>query len=146
MGFNCQNCLSKCKAVCCGPVPLEVNLVEKNRHKLVRPIIEEKFFEGPVMEENSFSDLKNVKTAEMVLMTSEGNYCPFLTEDYKCNIYEDRPFVCKEFGKETHPLMRCSFQDKDGRVRSRQETRSIEREQKKRVLVLHNLANKTYKI
>ncbi len=60
--------------------------------------------------------------------TTKTHRCPFLTYDLKCNIYENRPFVCREFGKESHERLKCSFQDKDGRERSRQERRLIERQ------------------
>jgi hypothetical protein len=26
------------------------------------------------------------------------NYCPFLKTNARCNIYKDRPFICKDFG------------------------------------------------
>ena len=29
----------------------------------------------------------------------EDNKCPFLRHDFKCNIYENRPDVCRKFGE-----------------------------------------------
>lgn len=26
------------------------------------------------------------------------NYCPFITDNARCNVYENRPLICKEFG------------------------------------------------
>jgi len=58
--------------------------------------------------------------------------CTFLKDDFTCNIYHDRPHVCKKFGDETHLMMTCVFQDKNGRERSRQERRNLERKTNKK--------------
>lgn len=55
--------------------------------------------------------------------------CPFLGLDDRCTIYHDRPEVCHIFGSEIAITMTCSYQSKDGRIRSRQERRDIERKQ-----------------
>ncbi len=33
------------------------------------------------------------------ILSEEDNYCPFLTEIGRCNIYKQRPKVCRDFGK-----------------------------------------------
>lgn len=53
--------------------------------------------------------------------------CPFLGLDDKCSVYADRPPVCKKFGDGSSAFMTCSYQAPDGRVRSRQERRQVER-------------------
>ena len=38
----------------------------------------------------------------VLALTSEDmelNKCPFLRADYRCNIYENRPDVCRKFGQ-----------------------------------------------
>jgi Fe-S-cluster containining protein len=64
----------------------------------------------------------------MVIPLTEDGYCPFLNKDLTCNIYEDRPSVCQKYGTERHSTLRCPYQDKNGRTRSRQETRKILRD------------------
>ena len=105
--MNCSDCLIRCRAGCCGMVPLPPDLFRK--HPAQREVVEEIPFKGAV------------------IARTKDNYCPFLTKDFKCSIYEDRPWICKKFGDETAPLMTCCYQDKDGRIRSRQERRQLER-------------------
>jgi len=148
MGFDCDKMKPKCKACCCAPTPMPREILERNRDKLARAMVEEFHFEGPILTEDSFKNPKSVKEGEMVLPIGEpdpggtNQRCPFLTKDWKCNIYEDRPFVCREFGKESHLMMHCKFQDKDGRVRSRQEQRMIERKQCRGSHALHDAVMK----
>ncbi len=35
------------------------------------------------------------------------NYCPFITEYARCNVYEERPVICREFGTLTDKLNVC---------------------------------------
>ena len=135
MGFNCDKLKSKCNACCCAPVPMQEELWEKVKHKTVRPILFVQKFVSPICDEEAVKNPGSAKDADHVLAAAEidpkegYHRCPFLTYDLKCNIYEDRPFVCREFGKESHLMMKCCYQDKEGRVRSRQEMRSVSREQ-----------------
>jgi Fe-S-cluster containining protein len=62
------------------------------------------------------------------LLLTEDRRCVFLNDDLSCNVYEDRPWVCKKYGDESCSFMTCPFQSKEGRIRSRQERRKIERE------------------
>ncbi len=108
--LDCIKMHPKCNASCCGIVPLPKDLWERNKHLAVNPhdkIIEE---EGVVIP-----------------VTSKGN-CVFLCDDYKCNIYEDRPEICRKYGDESHICMSCPYLHKDGKERSRQSQRKIQRE------------------
>ena len=114
MSFNCSRCLSKCEAYCCGPVPMTPAFIEA--HKVVRPII------------------KLIQLGDnLVIPETEDLRCPFLSADFKCTVYDDRPEVCKTFGDESAMLMTCPYQAADGRVRSRQERRSLERQTGKEI-------------
>lgn len=112
MKMDCSKCFAGCGAECCSNVPLPNAIFEK--HKPVRPII----------EMVPFGD-------NMTVPKTESGRCPFLGMDLKCTIYEDRPFVCRKFGDETSPFMTCSWQAADGRVRSRQERRQVNRTNEK---------------
>jgi Fe-S-cluster containining protein len=68
---------------------------------------------------------------DVVALETEDFICPYLTPDFECSVYQDRPDICKTYGTEIDPLMTCPYQDKDGRIRSRQERRKIERENDK---------------
>jgi len=109
--MDCSKCLHQCKAMCCGVVPISKDIFAKNKDKLNK--------NRPIIEEIDLGD-------SLIPLTKTGT-CPFLTDDYKCGIYNDRPEVCRKFGDETHPMLICPYQSKDGRVRSRQERRQLER-------------------
>lgn len=100
-----------CKAYCCGPVPIKKEIYEKNKHKCSRPVIHERMVEdGRVIPETGTQ------------------YCTFLSPAYTCLIYEDRPDVCKLFGKIPSPLMQCPFMDTNGKKRSDKQRKKVEKE------------------
>lgn len=52
----------------------------------------------------------------VIAMTSwdiERNKCPFLRKDCKCNIYENRPDVCRKFGEISE--LPCKFWQKESK-------------------------------
>lgn len=108
MKMDCDKCFAACGAQCCSSVPLPNWIFEKHQ---------------PVREITKMIPLGD----NMTIPETESGRCPFLGMDLKCTIYEDRPFVCRKFGDESSSLMTCAFQAADGRVRSRQERRQIER-------------------
>lgn len=109
--------------MCCKVVPIEQDVYDRNKLRLVREVREEIRFTG--------YDTLDKCEKELITPFTEDGYCPFLNENLSCNIYDDRPSVCKKFGTECYPCMRCAFQDKDGKERSRQQRRSIHRDAKK---------------
>jgi len=105
--MDCSKCIKNCKAACCGIVPFEKKFVKNN--KPLRKVIKEHEFKG------------------MILLETKGYICPYLKEDYTCSVYDKRPEVCRLFGNESHIMLTCQFQDKDGNIRSRQNRRSVGR-------------------
>lgn len=81
--INCKKAIEDgiCKADCCGPVVFPKQIVAKNIEKVQREIGEHK-------------DAGD----EIALLPKDGVACVFLTEEYECAIYDDRPDVCKRFG------------------------------------------------
>lgn len=77
--------LSKCKAQCCYNIPFENNELERFHHKIV----------NPVLAIVPICNLHLTMTSEKL----EENKCPFLRQDGKCNIYENRPEICRMFGE-----------------------------------------------
>ena len=91
-----MNCMGKvnvriCKAECCGFVPIEKEIIEKHKDKLHKKA----------------KKIMDIKTAEVWVV---GDKCGFLDKKYKCNVYEDRPEICKLMGSGEleHPLLKCS--------------------------------------
>ena len=107
--MNCKNCKQKCKAECCGPVPFDKKFTA--RHAFIR-------------------DGETLDLGTTIIAVDKDGYCRYLTEDLECSVYEDRPEVCRTFGSDRLP---CKWQDSDGRMRSRQERRQIEREYNKKL-------------
>lgn len=108
-----QKC--KCKANCCGPMPME------------RQFIMEHYADTD--PEITFT-LKAVpqSTAVVPLVDGDDNRCVFLNrEKHSCRIYNDRPEVCQRFGDESHPLLSCPHMDAQGEERNRQQRRSLQR-------------------
>jgi Fe-S-cluster containining protein len=105
MPFECKKYHGKCKAKCCGIVPIKFTLWKRKQNFLQRKIKE-------IIHGKS-------KEGRVVIPITEDLYCPFLTEGLSCAIYADRPEVCRKFGDETHELLCCPMQDKDGNPKSR---------------------------
>ncbi len=108
--FQCKKYHTVCKALCCGIVPIPRVLWQKKQHAIQRPVRE--VFKG---QATSKTDPSIVET--FILPRTDDNYCPFLKKDLSCAIYEDRPDICKKFGDESHPMMCCPMQHKDGEPR-----------------------------
>lgn len=123
MGFDCGQCRARCKADCCrGPIPIPRETLE--RFPTVRPILSQDDIGGGHVMVLAVDEA----TRDPVKQTVQG-CCPYLGFDNLCSIYEHRPLVCRTFGSGIHPMMTCSFQAPDGRIRARPERRAIERAQ-----------------
>lgn len=109
--FDCSRYVPKeCKAYCCGPVPLKKDVYARVKHKAKRPIISE------------------IDDGEYIMPDTKSRFCAFLSEDYQCQIYQDRPDVCKEFGNSDSPLMQCPYMTKEGRDRTPEEREKTSKE------------------
>lgn len=113
--FDCKKMHSKCKAACCGVVPIPKTLYDESQDKIVREPKEIMICDDSVIP-----------------ITASGN-CVFLNEDLSCNIYENRPIICEKFGDESHPMLVCPFLDKEGNERTRQDRRRQEKKCKKHI-------------
>ena len=82
MSTKCRIC--KCNAQCCYNIPFDRGELDRFKEKIVNKVL----FILPMH-------------GAQVAFTDEDpgrNKCPFLRADYKCNIYENRPDVCRKFG------------------------------------------------
>jgi Fe-S-cluster containining protein len=112
MPFECEKYHCKCKARCCGIVPIPLTIWQKNQHNIQREVKE--------AHKVYVTDQENVRHTAFLPIT-EDHLCPFLRADLKCAIYENRPKVCKKFGDESHWALRCPMQHKDGTPRSKED-------------------------
>lgn len=93
----------KCQADCCNNAPLPLDLLSTYKTKIVNPVItieplgfaEGRLFGFPI------TNPKNLFK----------NKCPFLTPKNTCNIYENRPLICKEYGTLDEPDCHCNLQE-----------------------------------
>lgn len=111
---KCIKCdIKRCKAQCCTWVPFRISFLEQHQDKMVRPVL------ALVTDDREPNIGKPITFVEEITKDGkEYNYvdeskqtCPFLTEDYRCNIYKIRPEICKCFGTklaEDHPFT-CHF-------------------------------------
>jgi Fe-S-cluster containining protein len=101
MVFICKkNC-----GECCGPVPFEIDIWEKHKHKI---------------KEKIFTEVINGKVIPIVIQ------CPFLDSNKQCIIYEDRPDVCKQYGLVDDLL--CPYIKPNGNKRTEVKTKQMLRQ------------------
>lgn len=84
--------VKKCKAACCGLVPIPNDLL----HECVNLIQREISLQVEVEDNNTIA-------------TDENFRCVFLTPEYRCAIYDRRPQICRIFGTGDHPLLQCRY-------------------------------------
>lgn len=103
----CKELIEKgiCKANCCGVVPVSRELCKKE------------LYQREVTEIIELDD-------ELYPMT-ENMHCAFLKRDYSCNIYEQRPEICKNYG--IIEELPCPFINIKGRLRSPAKQRRMTR-------------------
>lgn len=82
---------SKCKAACCYNVPMPKGFFSAYRKKIVTPY-------KRLIEQQACDDNGKLLYLPIVSEKWSENKCPFLRDDYKCNIYEVRPWICRNFG------------------------------------------------
>lgn len=95
--------LNKCHAACCHNIVFERNELERFKDKIVNPIINTEVIgpHGAVLAQTDYDFMHNK--------------CPFLRHDCKCNIYDDRPEVCRLFGE--IPQLYCEYRKKSSKVK-----------------------------
>lgn len=117
--MDCTKCHHLCKSECCSYVPFPRKWLLKYMKRRVRGIVK----------------LEEIVGDSVIPLTADGT-CPFLGEDGKCVVYKKRPQICRDFGSERTPMLRCAYMTSDDRIRSRQERRKIERDLDKRAKVV----------
>jgi Fe-S-cluster containining protein len=106
--FDCSKvCPKKCKADCCGYVPIPEDLWEKHKAKAQREY-----------KEIPWDDTH-------VLPLTEDLNCPFLDINYKCVIYSDRPWLCQVFGTKEIQGLKCPYLKTDGSKRGKEERKRL---------------------
>lgn len=117
--MSCQNCnkfKSECGAECCYTAPIDKNIYQRNFTSSVRPVIE----------------LIELDSTTVLPMTTDGK-CLFLKEDLSCNIYNDRPMLCRKFGDESHINLTCAYQKKDGSARGPKDKAKVQKAQSEKL-------------
>ena len=102
--FDCSKvCPKKCKADCCGYVPLLAKFWEKYKHKAQVKVKVLKWKSGHVIP------------------LTENMACCFLDKNYRCVVYEDRPWLCKLFGTKNIQGIKCPYLKPSGQKRGKKE-------------------------
>ena len=111
MPFECKKYHCKCKADCCGVVPIPRETWDRNQHLLQQKV-------EHLTELKAKRKVLGIQIEEMVVIPITKNFhCPFLKPDLSCAIYEERPDVCRKYGDDSHEMLMCPMQDKDGNPR-----------------------------
>lgn len=82
--INCDELIKKgkCKADCCDITVFNKSFWKKNKHRAVRKIKDK------------------IEYSNNVRVITLDKKCVFLRSDYKCNVYDKRPYACSSFGLE----------------------------------------------
>lgn len=137
--LDCKKMHHKCKAACCGMCPIPADIYNRNLDKIVEQPISTEYARQPDLEdcngEMAVSKIKSCKEIGYVIPITKSLKCCFLNKDYTCNIYDDRPFLCRKYGDESHHLMSCPWLDKNGKERTRAERRRLDNPKSKFVIL-----------
>ena len=93
----------KCHANCCMNAPIPESYLSKYSDKVVNPVI--KTVEMGNIPSQGGKQIIPITTLFNLLK----NKCPFLRSDYRCNIYENRPQICREYGTRKNPKSTIFF-------------------------------------
>ena len=67
---------------------------------------------SPILRFEDEGDNPELGGHNVVAITNENiaeNRCPFQRYDYKCNIYDRRPKICRMFGEGSHKYLQCGY-------------------------------------
>lgn len=104
------NCREGC-GECCGTVPIEYTVYNNAMHADLRQVACIEYFDG-------ITDGKSGK--KYVLARTQDGFCIFLHRETKrCVIYQDRPDVCRMYGR--IPELLCPYIRLNGQMRSEKE-------------------------
>lgn len=105
MGFEC---IEKC-GYCCKGVPFDKEMFQRNSHKIVRP-----FTKLGLLPNNQ------------ILPYTEDMFCVFLRDDMRCNVYDERPQICRDFGCK-NTKVKCPFLNTLGKKRGEVKIKQLKR-------------------
>lgn len=98
--------INVCHAKCCNSVPFANNELTKYADKIVNPVVDMMPLGHAILP----FTVPVIDHQDLILNSMLNNKCPFLRKDYRCNIYENRPEVCRLFGE--IPKMPCDLRKK----------------------------------
>lgn len=99
--FDCKKAVPHiCKGDCCYVVPFDAILFESLKSKII----------------TQPKRLLNLQ-GNLILPVTDGGRCCFLKDNFQCNIYKQRPQICKIYGIEED--LPCPHIDQSGKLRSK---------------------------
>jgi len=104
MTFECLDGCGKC----CWPVPIPRETWDRHQDKIQREVLETM----PLLLDAYLLPI----TADLL--------CPFLSEEKRCMIHDDRPEVCRDYGKRGNT---CQYVKPDGTPRTDRGVKQIRR-------------------
>lgn len=112
--IDCKKLIDQkiCHADCCGAVPIPKQIAKRFEHLQQRKVLE-------------IVDWDDPRNPNDILPVTESGRCVFLKTDYKCAIYDYRPWVCRNYG--LRPNLECPYFNMKGRLRSPAKQRRMQR-------------------
>lgn len=99
---ECRKCFGKCHAECCTWVDLNIEWVKKHQDKIQRSVYG---YIDTYPGQGKF--ITNMDKDPEGKIYNDRQICPFLSKDFKCAVYKERPLICRLFGTDTredHPF------------------------------------------
>lgn len=102
--------IARCHAKCCYNVPFSNGELFRYRDKIVNPIqavteiVKGFLLPWTVDVDTEIDGNEHPEKMEEAMLK---NKCPFLNDDCTCNIYENRPKLCRDYGR--IPKLPCKY-------------------------------------
>jgi Fe-S-cluster containining protein len=94
-------CKERCGDCCCE-IPMTPELIKKHKDKIQVPILKE-------------TEVQHFPQASEVILNTKDKMCVFLNrKTRRCEIYEDRPKLCRDYGQENGGVSKCPYFDSEG--------------------------------
>lgn len=108
--------ITKCKAKCCYNVPFANGELTRYADKIVNPVLfSTEIHNGAQLAHIPWTVKVDFTLDEKLFVDRYAqammkNKCPFLRHDCTCNIYENRPEICRLFGEIDE--LKCQYRKK----------------------------------
>lgn len=118
--------VSKCHAACCYNVPMEKGYLSAYKKRIANKVMAIGQWGDEGKDAYAKRKMGDLGRAHYLMITDKNpakNKCPFLRADCKCNIYENRPVICRRYGQTPNErFLHCGYLQGEEDMPTQQET------------------------